>query len=124
MIYEIFLFEVLLLFPFIGSLKLIKSNTGLELERADSIYVAQFSYLTISSITYPKIWKCNHVPREIYHISSGRCGISCVGCVSLKQMIHLQWLMTASSGCGCRVSRGRCRTSKEKCGYISKFQDM
>jgi hypothetical protein len=43
-----------------------------------------------SSVTYPALWRYNHISR-------GRCGVSCRicgceygGCASLKGMIHLQ----------------------------------
>jgi hypothetical protein len=42
-----------------------------------------------SIVTYPAIWRCDHISR-------GRCGCECGGCASLKEMIHLQWETTAS----------------------------
>jgi len=36
-----------------------------------------------SSVTYPAIWRYDHISR-------GRCGCECGGCASLKKMMHLQ----------------------------------
>jgi len=35
-----------------------------------------------SNVTYPAIWRCDHISR-------GRYGCVCEGCESLKEMIHL-----------------------------------
>jgi hypothetical protein len=70
-----------------------------------------------SSVTYPRFWRCHYISHGRCRISRERCGCGCGGCASLKEILHLQWWMTASPVCGSRVSSGRC-------GGISKILDM
>jgi hypothetical protein len=54
------------------------------------------TFYTISSVTYPTIWRCHHMFPGRCGVSYCRCGCECEGCASLKEMIHLQWEAIAS----------------------------
>ncbi len=54
----------------------------------------------ISSVTYPAIWRCEHISHGKCGVSCGRCGCKGGECACLKGMIHLQWETTASPNFG------------------------
>jgi len=39
---------------------------------------------TFSNVTYPVIWRCDHISRRRRRISRGRCGCECGGCSFLN----------------------------------------